>query len=173
MVYRVTCSDEGYIALDYGSLNLSDQYVFDGKSLKNIWKEKSVNLVRDEVGREVGDFLYCAPNFLVCNERVRCLLDGYGIGEFLPIQIKELNERWFILNPLDVIDCLDEKRSKIRYFRSGRVMGIEEYVFDKNKIKEALVFRIPQLVKSGVFATEAFKSLLESHSISNTGLIQL
>ncbi|MFD2611582.1 imm11 family protein [Paenibacillus gansuensis] len=70
-------------------------------------------------------------------------------------------EKFYILNVINLIDCLDMDKSKIEYFSSGRIMEVVSYSFKPDLIKESYLFKVPQY-PSKIFATDRMKKLVES-----------
>ena len=81
-------------------------------------------------------------------------------GELLPIVIS--GEKYFLFNVTRVIDALDESRSEIIRFDDFEIMDIEVHCFFPEKIGDAAVFKIPQMVTSDVFVTDVFVDRVKS-----------
>jgi hypothetical protein len=86
-------------------------------------------------------------------------------GELLPVDCDGADVVTF--NAGQVLDVLDEKRSEIRRFRSGRLMGIDTYVFH-GEIPERAAFKLPQQPRGPIFYTEAVVD--ELNTLALTGL---
>ncbi|MBA4387782.1 MAG: hypothetical protein C0404_07365 [Verrucomicrobia bacterium] len=51
---------------------------------------------------------------------------------------------YYLMHVRNIVDCLDEERSTIRYFRNGRRMGIYEYALNTEGIPaDVHIFAIP------------------------------
>ncbi len=62
-----------------------------------------------------------------------------------------------------VIDALDESNSEvIRFDGTSKVMHIGRYTFFREKLLDALIFKIPQFPASHVFVTDPFVDRVES-----------
>jgi len=143
---------------------------FDGSLFGASWKPLLVELV-DESPYLCGDFatLETVLGVLVCNEKaITCLLPCLNEEiEILPLTVVNHSESYFIINILNVVDCLNEARSRIiRSVFSGRIIAIEEYDFFDAKINNALLFKVPQVVRKTVFSTSAFKGIVQDNRLS-------
>jgi hypothetical protein len=63
-------------------------------------------------------------------------------GELLPIKFPA--KPIWLLNVTQVVNCLDDKKSKGLRANSGRLYDIDEFVFVKEYICEVPLFRIPE-----------------------------
>jgi hypothetical protein len=82
--------------------------------------------------------------------------------EVLPLACEE--DKLYIINVIDVVDCLDKERSKLKRFSSGGVMRVEHYVFIKEAIRGKHMFKIPEL-HVAVYVSDAFKSAVEENCL--------
>ena len=81
-------------------------------------------------------------------------------------KIKSDNKIFYVVNVIDIIDCLNYDESELKYFSSsGRVMDVEKYVFKTEKLKNATIFKLPEFPKSISFVTEEFKKVVEENNI--------
>ncbi|WNG36792.1 hypothetical protein F0U61_26300 [Archangium violaceum] len=84
-------------------------------------------------------------------ERLRRNHDLTSI-EFRPVSIYNQRRRlhskdYWIVNPLRLVGCLDQKASRIQYASSDpkQIAGIDEFVFDSKRLEGAPdMFRIPE-----------------------------
>jgi hypothetical protein len=143
---------------------------FDGTPLKDSWEPIEMDVVESREGSEDSDCPRWFVGVLVFSRRAiesmsGCLNDEEV--EILPLKTRP-NEFGFeyaysIVNVTRVIDCLDKRRSKIeRYPSSGRIMHIEEYVFDIEKLEGVMVFKIPEQSMVSIFVAEPFVQLYRS-----------
>jgi hypothetical protein len=68
---------------------------------------------------------------------------------------------------LDVIDCLDYEKSELSYFRSDPhdIKKILKYEFLKDKIRDKVIFKIPENKLNVPFVTDQFKLEVEKHGL--------
>ncbi|HMK34583.1 MAG TPA: DUF1629 domain-containing protein, partial [Desulfomonilaceae bacterium] len=55
-----------------------------------------------------------------------------------------------------VVDALDEPRSEVERFDSGRIMSIEEYSFIEERLLGVVVFKLPQRPLGWPYVTDPF-----------------
>jgi|GEM_PF-5422424 len=85
--------------------------------------------------------------------------------QLFPLKIDDIDMK--IVNILDVIDCLDKTKSDIEYFDNSKdVMDVNKYVFKTNPIKNRTIFKIPQLVRTELFATDRFRDAVLDFCLS-------
>ncbi|MFT3778998.1 MAG: hypothetical protein QM772_12105 [Ottowia sp.] len=90
------------------------------------------------------------------------LLSEYG--EFAPIELDE-PILYFGFNPTTIVDILDESRSEIVRFSSGRVMAVDKYVLLDSVVELPPIFKIPQTRRNTTYVNEAFVT-----KVRDTGL---
>jgi hypothetical protein len=100
---------------------------------------------------ELVDNLYVGGSVLYVNERVCKLLDAQGVKnvEFLPIKVlnhknKPVKEKYFIVNILTRVDCIDLKASKLVWndIDPEMIGGVTKLVIDPARIpKDVKLFR--------------------------------
>ena len=62
-------------------------------------------------------------------------------------------------------DCLDLSKTEFKRFKSGRIRGVEHYVFRNDHLEGHHIFRLPQEIMSRIFADTSFKEAVESHGL--------
>lgn len=70
-------------------------------------------------------------------------------GELLPIYL-ETGEELFILNVLEVCNCLDQERTKFDYYSDGTRGRVLAPVFHIDRWPESSIFKIPELIRTHV-----------------------
>lgn len=111
---------------------------------------------------------------LAVSSRARAVFKSLKIPEmrFLAFRINE--EPYFQFYTERCLDCLDRKRSDIKYFRSSpqEVKRIERYAFLKSKIRSRDLFTIPEL-SNGMFfwSQETYVTGETQAAIEKAGLI--
>ena len=129
---------------------------FDGRSLAATWSPVAVSPAdTPEDDAQLADCTILGTVPLLSDKAVSTLAPLWGSHcEVLPVTYPR--KHLFILNPLVVVDCLDEARSDLERFPStGRVMLINRYVFVDRLLEGHSIFRIPQLLRAYVFVTES------------------
>lgn len=120
---------------------------------KGLWLE-APGRIRFPVKPDGGvlDFTLASFAIPIVSGRLKQLLEHLGIQEvqFLPVQVEEHPEPWFILNALRVIRCIDEARcEEVQTWlpEDGQPEKVGEYRvvsglrIDPAKVGEAQIFR--------------------------------
>ena len=84
--------------------------------------------------------------------------------QILPIDY-EGTKTLYVLNVINVVDCLDYEKSKIRRFSDGTVSEIDEFAFDYSKVSQHDIFKIPEKIWSTVFVSDKFKATVEENGL--------
>lgn len=86
-------------------------------------------------------------------------------GEFAPIQMDE-PVKYFGFNPTTVVDILDESRSEIVRFSSGRVMAVDRHVLLACVKQLPPIFKIPQSRRNTTYVNEAFVARVKATGLT-------
>jgi hypothetical protein len=148
-----------FAADDYASLYAEgaandEQFVSRGESKAGSWKVYEARW-EEETGRPIPDFemLTDVPVFTTAAyEALRPVLDGRG--EELPIEVTTPPEV-VAFNVTRVIDALDEERSEVKRFSSGRVMRVARPAFIPERVAGETIFRITTYPRT-IYVTDAF-----------------
>jgi len=159
-----------------GTLNEDESQkfpLFNGKSLRDKWKDIPTQLFTEEHMNLDGDFPYFLyGGVLVCSARAWDHLKSLISNEVEHFQLNCVNctdRSFYALNVLNVIDCLDYSRSKIDHFKTGRIKSIQNMTFLPNCYRSTNIFKIPEWILSDVFVTQEFKATVEHNNLK--GLI--
>ena len=116
-----------------------------------------------------GNFIDIDPGVLICDafaySRIREAVSGEI--EILPIQVDNLE--MYVINVVNVVDCLDEDKSHVEYFSDGGVSGIKQYVFKTDLLADVMLFKIPQSSRTEIYASDNFRELVLGANL--TGLV--
>lgn len=142
-------------------------YMFEGTSVKD---RKFALIVpseyKDEVNKPIGDVFSVEVSSFILNEYAFHILSPYLKGHTQIFKIKNQESLFYVINVTDIIDCLDYDKSEIKRFpSSGRVMRVTKYSFIKSKLKNAIIFKLPEFVKTTCYVTEEFKKVVEENHI--------
>jgi len=172
-IWRVINNAEKYKRVQL--VNFDEQweifaYRFIGKPLLSDWPEVRVKFYRDESNLLKPDIMTLAgSNPLIFTHRALQIL-GPILGDSIEVlPIKHGRAVWYAINILRVKDCLDQKKSNVIYFSSGRIMDVEKYVFYDNCLNDCYLFKLPEFINSIQYATDAFKEIVEINKL--TGLV--
>jgi hypothetical protein len=89
--------------------------------------------------------------------------------EFLPLtQLRGLD--YYVLNVTTVVDCLDLSKSDILNDTDepGKILHIDKFVFDPQRLIPAPVFKVPQDV-GNIFVAQPFIDAARSGGLSGIG----
>jgi hypothetical protein len=156
-VYRLLPDNDHFH--NFALVNQADNDVFhrsDGTSLGGAWKPLAITAAdTDDELAHLADHALLGTIPVVSEravERVGVLLASSG--ELLPLTYGR--GRYFAYNVTQIVDALDESRSEVRRFSSGRVMSIDRYFFHSERLRDAVIFKISQLSRAFVFSTDRF-----------------
>lgn len=142
-------------------------YMFDAVPVK----ERTFNKIypskyKDEIDKPIGDVFSVEISSFILNEKSYKVLYPYLKNHSQIFKIKSDNKIFYVVNVIDIIDCLNYDKSELKYFSSsGRVMDVEKYVFKTEKLKNATIFKLPEFPKSISYVTEEFKKVVEENNI--------
>ena len=146
----------------------TDALKMDCKSKVAYWNAPEIYVPNPR--HEQGDFFHlCSGAFVVSSvaaERLRDLLEM--AGELLPLQYEGVP--FFLLNVLECANCLDPQNTEwVIGKTTGAKIRIARYRFDKRRLTESTLFKIPEtgvsemLCVAGVKDREdEFKARVES-----------
>jgi hypothetical protein len=139
---------------EWASPDSSDTYellhAMAGVSQGPTWAPPGFHLVHEPGATRRSDMPWLGQHTLVVRESAREALEPVlgRDAEFLPTRC---SVALWLVNCLTVLDALDEAKSDLDRFSSGRVMRIKRPVFDPLVIKGVAMFKVPQLVRGTVF----------------------
>ncbi len=152
--------------LDY--VDFSDWEIFqqfERRRLSHAWKPIPVTLVK---GEKRTDFPALPGSDLVVTEHAWQILQPLmgQSAEALPLSCNR-GEGYFVINVLDVVDCLDYEHSEVERFSDGRVMWINAYAFKGGAVGNKNIFKLPEPGK--IIVSETFRAWIEKNRLE--GLI--
>lgn len=159
--------DEG----DFETINL----LINGEPRQATWEPLPVRLIRKDQGRKLlpSDTPWLGEHALIFKQSAIDILGAMlrEYGELLPLECSEAEV--FIFNPTRVIDVLDEQRSSLLRFSSGRIMDISRYIFHADAIRNISIFKIPNLRVSPTFVSQPFVDLWRSAGLKGLEFTQV
>lgn len=140
--------------------------LFDGRSLADSWVPPAVQPAdMDEDDAQLGDCTVLGTVPLLSRRAADALFPIIETSaELLPVHYPRA--ALSILNVLGTSDCLDESRSEVERFPTGRVMRVTEYVFHPHKLPKARIFRLPQLLRAHLYVTDGFVSAVQQSDLT-------
>lgn len=120
--------------------------------------------------REKGNFAYVFAGGLnlAADNKARELLEqqlGEDI-EFLPLEIKDEEGKWFLLNVTHVVEnALSLENSKFKIRGNGSLGRLTKAVFDAANIPDDRPFVYPQWINAFMFKGDKLKALVEDNDL--------
>lgn len=129
-----------------------------------ITMEWSWATVRRNRGKPV-DFIGLMGNGLTFSERTAEALTPLvgDMIELLPL-ICDGPERFYVVNMLDIVDCLDEKRSTTDRYSDGQISSVKKYVFTPSSTDGHHLFKCKQCLLHNLVSAE-FKARVEENHL--------
>lgn len=121
---------------------------------------------KTEKDKPIGDVFSVEVSSFCLNEKAYKVLKPYLEKHCQIFETLNQDEKIYVVNVTDMIDCLDYDKSEIKRFSSsGRVMRIIKYVFKTEKLTNATIFKLPEFPKAISYVTEEFKNVVEENNI--------
>lgn len=143
---------------------------FDGTSRARRWRPVKVFWETEQGAFPQSDFttISGAPIF---NARAIEVLGDLleGRGELLPLEPIDGASPCWAFNITRLTDALNEDRTEFAYFRSGRTMDVDRYVFDAERLAEETIFKLSPLPDLYRYVTDRFRRRAEEAGL--TGLV--
>lgn len=141
-----------------------------GRRAANTWTPIRVDIVdTDETGSSLGpvDVTSLGASLRVLSGRAVAALGEYleSFGELLPLECP--GHTYFAYNVTCLIDALDEGEADVTYFPdTQRVMMVDRYVFKKEALADAHVFKLTRDPCGFILLTERAVERLTSSGCS-------
>ncbi|GAA4671648.1 imm11 family protein [Phytohabitans rumicis] len=137
---------------------------FDGTPRAGAWSPVPMYLLRSDEGgpRRRADLPWLGSHVLILRDEaiaeVGPILADHG--ELLPLECADAG--LVVLNVTRVVDALDEERSDIVRFSSGRIMDIKKATFRGELLTGPAVFKIPQMPFGPLYFTSDTVELIRA-----------
>src|SRR4030095_1391831 len=92
-------------------------------------------------------------------------------GELLPLNC--IDGDYFAYNVLNLVSALDQEKSDIVRFPTGRIMTVRKYALNEDKLAGQMIFKIPEIVLLSVFVTDRFKNKIEDAGLTGFCFIEI
>jgi hypothetical protein len=136
-----------------------------GEPFQGNWIPHKVSLFHKS--KKYTDFpvFWQSSGSLIVSDKALKLLENIlsEFVQFLPLAHEKYT--YYLGNVTNVVDCLDENNCEINRFSDGRISTIEKYAFFIDKVKDQLIFKIPQELNGDFFVSEKFKEIIESSKL--------
>ena len=139
---------------------------FDGTPIAPGWEPIDVDWDNAEGKQGWGDFCEVngAPVFTArAVEALGDLLEGRG--ELLPLAVADGGEA-YAFNITRLSDALDQDRCELDYYDDGRIMDVDDYVFDPAKVADETIFKLAILPRRFDYVTDRFRDRVEQAGLT-------
>lgn len=145
-------------------------YGLNGIPIKATWTKLEVQIdPYAETQNNVADFPDLSGVLVVTPQTLSVISDLLEKQtELLPLVcVDGIYDELYIANVITVLDCLDHKRSDLKYFDDGRVMWIYQHVFNMECVGNTSIFKIKEQ-HNRIYVNDIFKQTVEENGL--TGL---
>lgn len=153
-------------------IGLGDVGLHTGAQLGDKYPENAkIYMSKESPGVKLSSLLGNVKNFLIVSRAFKEVVEKLSREkvEYLPFTLCDHRKRvrsqdYFILNPLGSLDCLDLKKSNIKWDQDDptKIIRIREHVLDRKKVKDALpLFRIAQDPTAYVVGVELAREIYD------------
>ena len=142
---------------------------FVGKHMAATWVSPVFTV--SSKSRPVRDFISWFSAAMVVSERAKESLEpliGRNV-EFLPFATIK-GSKFFAVNVIEVIDCLDHKASGVTHSPDDatRIIHVERFVFDNARLRNVPLFKVPEW-PGEIFVSEEFAKIVEDKKLAGAG----
>lgn len=170
-VYTMWAQSNDYQAFMPADRNWKLFRSFDGRPQAADWVPVRLNVRNGRAGAALptSDYPSLTSNVPVFSRRAKdCLEDLLTPrGEFLPL-LSSVGE-YYAFNVSTVLDALDEEKSVVDRFDSGRIMDVDTYQFFRDKLVGATIFKLVHTPEMDVFVTDEFIRRVNEHGLTGMG----
>ena len=157
----------GFFLKNEGDKNILEEKLDKGNLVSN-WNQLELEV--HEMDKAIGDcpHLWSGGYSLIVSERGKEIINKKykDCIQFLPLTYKEQNQKFYVLNNLNIIDCIDYSKSELEILLNKYIVDVKKYVFNEN-VKKAPIFKIylDGVIKISTFVNDEFKSLIEENGL--------
>jgi hypothetical protein len=149
-----------------------NQHFLHRTPLKDSWKPLQVSVLQFKRGKvdygalPPNDFPMVGGMPIFSKRAVDSLGDMLSEnGEVLPLLFEGKKNVYFAFNPLRLVDALNEEHSQLVRFEDGRVMLVERYEFQPDRLNRYVLFKIPQET-ARIYVTDEFVNRVKETSLT-------
>jgi len=136
---------------------------FDGRPIGE-WTPIPLGVVQedDEEVLPPSDFPHLATPVPLFSERAVAELKDLLTPAGQLLEVFHGGDRYYALNVTNLVDALDREKSRLKFFKNGRVMNIEHHEFIPERVVGQIVFKLPDAPDMDVYVTEVFVQAVRS-----------
>jgi len=125
------------------------------------------------LGGQPMDFMFVRPGVFACSCRAMSVISKIISNEveFLPIRLGDA--LYHIMNIVNVIDALkiEEPILEFSAYQDGRLPSCPHLAFDTNVVNGAVLFKVPQLIESHIFANGQFVETIRDNDLHGLNFV--
>ncbi|MDB5056270.1 MAG: hypothetical protein JWM44_4320 [Bacilli bacterium] len=116
---------------------------------------------------------YFTSGIPVFNDKAIQVLHDFikGKVEILPLVYNE--DKLYALNIINVLDCIDYMKAEVKKSRSGTITGFIKYAFKMDNVENEYIFKIPELLSTKIFVTDAFRNKVIENGLKGFKFIEV
>lgn len=139
---------------------------FDGRTQFESWYPIKVDFIKSAKKKKIPDAIYLSPSAPVFNNKSIEVLKKYMDGDVEFLSLGKLEDmEYYIINPIKVVDCIDQEKSEFQRFSDGRIMWCNQYSFVAEKVKGLHIFRILEVPRALILVSDEFKQKTENSKL--------
>ncbi len=137
-----------------------------GTPMASGWEPVEVAWGNAEGKQGWGDFFSVGVAPVFTGRAVEALGDLLeGCGELLPLAVADGGEA-YAYNVTRFSDALERERSEFEYYDDGRIMAVDEYVFDPEKVAGETIFKLAVQPRGYEYVTDRFRDRVEQAGLA-------
>lgn len=142
----------------------------DGRSLQDSWNPVEIKVVKSKKKKILSDSPYLNAAAPIFSQKAVEVLN-----EFLDdsVELLDLNhqksDKFYLINVVKVLDCIDHSKAEFRRFPNGRIMWCEKYAFHPEKVIGQHIFKIIDTPRGLVLVSDEFRDKVLENNL--TGFI--
>ena len=159
--------DDNLAMVTLKNFNYKDPVIyFDGSRRQETWQIPEADFYQQSSTTKIVNFPFFKHGALLCDSDTWDALRSSVGTEIEALPVNVASHRFWLLNLVSIIDCLNKQVCKFTYFRTGKVKSIESYSFNLEKLKGVHLFKTPELSATSIYATDLFRDLVLAHGFS-------
>lgn len=167
-IYNLLHDAENYKWLEYQGewFDFFHNIICNNQKIEYFNYDIKCKTIRDKKERILGDYpCFTVP---VLSKTAKDLLEPYisNYVQMFPLNTGKLGKYYF-LNIINVLDCLDKEKSVIQYLPSSEVIyKINQWYFNKVlTIENSRFFIIQNQIGERIYINEEIKNMIEEHQL--------
>lgn len=161
-----------YLTGDEEELEKLYDYYFEGELIKDDW-DSSLQLYidRNKKYTVASDVPMFSDSYFIVNNRALKVFKSLAEKEIECLEFFCKEEKYTIINPITVLDCIDMEKSKYKLYKgdSDTIQSFEKLYFNHERILNSNIFRLKHHEAGFFVCSDKFKNEMESQKIKGLG----